>query len=46
MMPLSPLAQVNPLAAHGGGVMRLFSSHPPTELRGARLEALAPELSR
>jgi len=38
----APLAQVNPLAAMGGGVMRWFSTHPPTEERVARLEALAP----
>jgi len=37
----APLAQVNPLAAHGGGVAKLFSTHPPTEERVARLEALA-----
>jgi len=37
----APLAQVNPLAAHGGGVARLFSTHPPTEERVARLQALA-----
>jgi heat shock protein HtpX len=37
----APLAQVNPLAAHGGGLMRLFSTHPPTEERVARLEALS-----
>ena len=35
------LAQVNPLAAHGSGVSRLFSTHPPTEERVARLEAMA-----
>jgi heat shock protein HtpX len=35
------LAQVNPLAAQGGGVARLFSTHPPTEERVARLEAMA-----
>jgi heat shock protein HtpX len=35
------LAQVNPLAAQGGGVFRLFSTHPPTEARVARLEAMA-----
>jgi heat shock protein HtpX len=37
----APLAQVNPLAAHGGGLMKLFSTHPPTEERVTRLEALA-----
>ena len=37
----APLAQVNPLAAHGGGVARLFSTHPPTVERVARLEAMA-----
>ncbi len=37
----APLAQVNPLAAHGGGIMSLFSTHPPTEQRVARLSALA-----
>jgi heat shock protein HtpX len=36
----APLAQVNPLAAHGGGIGRLFSTHPPTAERVARLEAM------
>ncbi len=37
----APLAQVNPLAARGGGVLKMFSTHPPTEERVARLEAMA-----
>ena len=37
----APLAQANPLAASGGGVVRLFRTHPPTEERVARLEAMA-----
>jgi heat shock protein HtpX len=37
----APLAQVNPLAARGGGFTRLFNTHPPTEERVARLEAMA-----
>lgn len=34
---VAPLAQVNPLAAHGGGITSLFSTHPSTRERVARL---------
>jgi heat shock protein HtpX len=37
----APLAIVNPLAAYGGGLTKLFSTHPPTAERVARLEELA-----
>jgi heat shock protein HtpX len=38
----APLAIVNPLAAYGGGgLTRLFSTHPPTAERVSRLELLA-----
>ncbi|HJR63680.1 MAG TPA: zinc metalloprotease HtpX [Gemmatimonadaceae bacterium] len=37
----APLAQVNPLAAYHGGMAKLFSTHPPTEERVARLAAMA-----
>ena len=38
---VAPLAQVNPLSAFGGGLSKLFSTHPPTAERVARLQALA-----
>ena len=37
----APLAQVNPFSGHAGGMLRLFMTHPPTEERVARLEAMA-----
>jgi heat shock protein HtpX len=37
----APLAQVNPLQAHGGAMASLFSTHPSTEQRVARLRELA-----
>ena len=38
---VAPLAQVNPLAAYRGGLSSLFSTHPSTEERVARLRAIA-----
>lgn len=38
---VAPLAQVNPLSAMGGGMMKWFSTHPPTEERVAALMRLA-----
>ena len=38
---MAPLAQVNPLAFSGGGVAKLFSTHPPMAERVAALERLA-----
>jgi heat shock protein HtpX len=37
---MAPLAQVDPLQAFGGGIGRLFSTHPPVEERIARLRAM------
>lgn len=42
----APLAQVNPLSAMGGGFTSWFSTHPPTEERVARLEAMAAGVGR
>lgn len=39
---VAPLAQINPLSAFGG-MARLFSTHPPTEERIARLQAMASQ---
>jgi heat shock protein HtpX len=38
---VAPLAQVNPFAGQSGGLAKLFSTHPPTAERVARLEAMA-----
>lgn len=38
---MAPLAQINPLSAFRGGAASLFATHPPTEQRVARLEAIA-----
>ena len=38
---VAPLAQVNPLSALSGGLAGLFSTHPPTDERVARLRAMA-----
>lgn len=35
------MAMVNPLSALGGGMMSLFSTHPATEQRVAKLQAMA-----
>jgi heat shock protein HtpX len=38
---MAPLAQVNPLSAFRGGIASLFSTHPPTAERVARLQQIA-----
>jgi heat shock protein HtpX len=42
---VAPLAQVNPLAAYGRGMASLFSTHPPTEERVARLRGMVARSS-
>ena len=37
----APLAIVSPLAAHGAGMLKWFSTHPPTAERVQHLEAIA-----
>jgi heat shock protein HtpX len=37
----APMAQVDPLQAHGRGLLSMFSTHPPVAERVARLEAMA-----
>jgi heat shock protein HtpX len=37
---VAPLAMVNPLAAYRGGMLKLFSTHPATAERVARLQAM------
>jgi heat shock protein HtpX len=41
---VAPLAQVNPLAALGGGLSKLFSTHPPTHERVAKLREYAANI--
>ncbi len=38
---VAPLAQVNPMAAFGGGISKLFSTHPSTEERIEKLRGYA-----
>jgi heat shock protein HtpX len=38
---MAPLAQVNPLSAFRGGLASLFTTHPPTAERIARLQQIA-----
>jgi heat shock protein HtpX len=43
---VAPLAQVNPLAAFGGGITKLFSTHPSTEERIRRLREIAARMGQ
>ena len=42
---MAPLAQVDPLAAFGGGITRLFATHPSTAERVERLKAIAARMA-
>lgn len=41
---VAPLAQVNPMAAFGGGLPKLFSTHPSTEERIEKLRGYAKSM--
>lgn len=43
---VAPLAQVNPLAAFGGGLSKLFSTHPATDERIAKLREYATAMGQ
>lgn len=43
---VAPLAQVNPLSAFGGGLSRMFGTHPDTEERIRRLEEIARQMGQ
>jgi heat shock protein HtpX len=43
---VAPLAQVNPLAAFGKGLPKLFSTHPATEDRVEKLQEYAAEMGQ
>jgi len=43
---VAPLAQVNPLAAFGGGLSKMFATHPSTEERVRRLREYAAEMGQ
>jgi len=43
---VAPLAQVDPLAAYGGGLTKLFSTHPSTAERVERLRAIAARMGQ